>query len=101
MDRSGRDRDQHRHLWRIGSDERSCRRVWLYRRLHHGPLAVMNDLLLKALRCESVPRPPVWLMPQAGPYMPQYRALRSKHSLWEMFHEPELAAEVTRLPLEH
>lgn len=61
----------------------------------------MNDLLLKALRCESVPRPPVWLMRQAGRYMPQYRALRSKHSLWEMFHEPEVAADVTCLPLEH
>ena len=61
----------------------------------------MNDLLLKALRCENVPRPPVWLMRQAGRYMPQYRALRSKHSLWEMFHQPEIAADVTRMPLEH
>jgi uroporphyrinogen decarboxylase len=60
----------------------------------------MNDLFLKALRCEQVPRPPVWLMRQAGRYMPQYRALRMKHSLWEMFHQPEIAAEVTRLPLE-
>jgi uroporphyrinogen decarboxylase len=33
--------------------------------------------------------------------MPQYRALRKKHSLWEMFHRPELAAAVTRLPVEH
>ncbi len=39
-------------------------------------------------------------MRQAGRYMPQYRALRSKHSLWEMFHEPKIAAEVTCLPLE-
>ena len=61
----------------------------------------MNDLLLKALRCENVPRPPVWLMRQAGRYMPQYRALRSKHSLWEMFHQPEIAADVTRMPLQH
>lgn len=56
--------------------------------------------LLKALRCESVPRPPVWLMRQAGRYMPQYRALREKHSLWEMFHRPELAVAVTKQPLE-
>lgn len=60
----------------------------------------MNDLLLKALRCEPISRPPVWLMRQAGRYMPQYRALRMKHSLWEMFHHPEIAAEVTHLPLE-
>lgn len=62
---------------------------------------VMNDLLLRALRCETIARPPVWLMRQAGRYMPQYRALRSKHSLWEMFHHPEIAAEVTRMPLQH
>ena len=61
----------------------------------------MNNLLLQALRCQSVPRPPVWLMRQAGRYMPQYRALRAKHSLWAMFHEPDLATEVTHLPIEH
>jgi uroporphyrinogen decarboxylase len=61
----------------------------------------MNNLLLKALRCENVPRPPVWLMRQAGRYMPQYRALRSQHSLWQMFHHPEIAADVTRMPVEH
>jgi uroporphyrinogen decarboxylase len=60
----------------------------------------MNDLLLRALRCENVPRPPVWLMRQAGRYMPQYRALRTKHSLSEMFHQPEIASIVTQLPLE-
>lgn len=61
----------------------------------------MNDLFLRALRCEAIPRPPVWLMRQAGRYMPQYRALREKHSLWEMFHQPQLAAAVTKQPLEH
>lgn len=60
----------------------------------------MNDLLLKALRCEKVPRPPVWLMRQAGRYMPEYRAIRMKHSLWEMFHRPDIAAAITCLPLE-
>jgi uroporphyrinogen decarboxylase len=59
----------------------------------------MNDLLLKALRCEPVPRPPVWLMRQAGRYMPSYQALRARYSLWELFHRPELAAEVTQMPL--
>lgn len=60
----------------------------------------MNHLLLQALRCERTVRPPVWLMRQAGRYMPQYRELRTKHSLWEMFHNPELAAAVTRLPID-
>lgn len=60
-----------------------------------------DSLFLRALRCEDVPRPPVWLMRQAGRYMPQYRALREKHSLWEMFHRPELAAAVTRQPVDH
>ena len=60
----------------------------------------MNDLLLKALACEPIPRPPVWLMRQAGRYMPHYRAIREKHSLWDMFHRPDLAATVTKLPLD-
>ena len=59
----------------------------------------MNDRLLKALSCTNAGPAPVWLMRQAGRYMPQYRALREKHSLWELFHSPDLAAEVTRLPL--
>ena len=61
----------------------------------------MKDLLLIALRCEEVPRPPVWLMRQAGRYMPHYRLLREKHTLSEMFHNPELATQVTLQPVEH
>lgn len=60
----------------------------------------MRDLFLRALRCEKVERPPIWLMRQAGRYMPQYRFLRTKHSLWQLFHEPELAAQVSYLPIE-
>lgn len=60
----------------------------------------MNDLFLRALRCERVERPPVWLMRQAGRYMPQYRLLRKKHSLSQLFHIPELATEVSCLPVE-
>ncbi len=60
----------------------------------------MNPLLLKALKCENAGgRPPVWLMRQAGRFLPEYRALRTRHALWEMFHNSELAAQVTRLPL--
>ena len=59
----------------------------------------MNDLLLKALKCENVGRPPVWLMRQAGRYMSAYRALREKYSFLEMCHNPELIAKVTQLPI--
>ncbi|MBS0653293.1 MAG: uroporphyrinogen decarboxylase [Verrucomicrobia bacterium] len=59
----------------------------------------MNNRLLQALACENEGSAPVWLMRQAGRYMPEYRALRKEHSLWELFHRAELAAQVTRLPL--
>ena len=47
--------------------------------------------------CKSLPvdRTPVWFMRQAGRYMPEYRAVRSRHSLVEICKDPELAAEVT------
>lgn len=58
-----------------------------------------NSSLLKALSCSNLDRAPVWLMRQAGRYMPAYKELRQKHSLWELFHRPELAAQVTLLPI--
>ncbi len=60
----------------------------------------MNTLLLDTLADLSVPRPPVWLMRQAGRYMPEYQALRKKHSLLTLFHEPDLASLVTLLPIQ-
>ncbi len=59
----------------------------------------MNRLLIDALHCRNLGRAPVWLMRQAGRYMPEYRALRKKHSFLEMCHNPELIAEVTKLPI--
>jgi uroporphyrinogen decarboxylase len=59
----------------------------------------VNDLFLKALRCEEVPRPPIWLMRQAGRYMPEYRKLRGENSFRTLITTPELAAAVTKLPI--
>ena len=59
-----------------------------------------NDkLFLKAVRRENVPRRPLWIMRQAGRYLPEYREFRKKHSFKELAGEAELAAEVTLMPL--
>lgn len=59
----------------------------------------MSSLLLDALRGASTPRPPVWMMRQAGRYMPEYRALRERVSFLELCHDGDLCAEVTLQPL--
>jgi uroporphyrinogen decarboxylase len=55
--------------------------------------------LLKAIRKEPVDCTPVWFMRQAGRYMPEYRALRLKHTILEICRTAELAAEVTLQPI--
>ncbi|MEP6584396.1 MAG: uroporphyrinogen decarboxylase [Ginsengibacter sp.] len=59
-----------------------------------------NDLLLRALKKESVERPPVWMMRQAGRYLPDYIKLRNKYDFFTRVQTPELAAEITLQPVE-
>src|SRR5215475_11841881 len=59
-----------------------------------------NDLLLKALKKEKVERPPVWMMRQAGRYLPDYIKLRDKYDFFTRVQTPELATEITIQPVE-
>ncbi|MDQ0217598.1 uroporphyrinogen decarboxylase [Peribacillus cavernae] len=59
-----------------------------------------NDTFIKAARGEKTDHIPVWYMRQAGRSQPEYRALKEKYSLFEITHQPELCAYVTRLPVE-
>lgn len=60
-----------------------------------------NDRLLRVLRRQPVDRTPVWIMRQAGRYLPEYRAVRARAGgIIELFRNPELACEVTLQPLE-
>lgn len=61
---------------------------------------LQNDLLLRAARGEDTPRAPVWMMRQAGRYLPEYRALRSEEAFFEVCRTPALAAEVTLQPID-
>ena len=58
-----------------------------------------NSRFIKACRKEQVDATPIWLMRQAGRYLPEYRALRKKHALLDLMRDPELATEVTLQPL--
>jgi uroporphyrinogen decarboxylase len=60
----------------------------------------MNETFLKACRGEKTDHVPVWYMRQAGRSQPEYRKLKEKYSLFEITHQPELGAYVTRLPVE-
>ena len=58
-----------------------------------------DKLLIRALRGETLPRPPFWLMRQAGRYLPEFRSIRQQTSFLDLCYDPELAAEVTLQPI--
>ncbi len=59
-----------------------------------------NDLLLRALSGEELSRPPVWMMRQAGRYLPDYIKLRQKYDFFTRVQTPELACEITLQPVD-
>ena len=58
-----------------------------------------NDLFLRALRGETVSRPPVWMMRQAGRYLPEFLEIRNKYDFFTRCRTPELASEITMQPI--
>ena len=60
---------------------------------------IKNDLFLKALKGETVERPPVWMMRQAGRYLPDFMALKEKYDFFTRCRTPELATEITVMPI--
>src|SRR5580692_5265737 len=59
-----------------------------------------NDLLLRTLRGAKTERSPVWMMRQAGRYLPDSMKLKDKYSFFERCQQPDLAAEITIQPVE-
>ena len=60
---------------------------------------IKNTLFLQALKGESVARPPVWMMRQAGRYLPEFMEIRAKYDFFTRCQTPELASEITIQPI--
>lgn len=62
--------------------------------------ALKNDLLIRAAFSQKTERPPVWMMRQAGRFMKEYWEIKNRYSFLEMCKTPEIAADVTMLPVD-
>lgn len=62
-------------------------------------MSIKNDLFLRALRGETVERPPVWMMRQAGRYLPEFMEIRKEFDFFTRCQTPELASEITVQPI--
>ena len=60
---------------------------------------IKNDLFLRALKGETVDRPPVWMMRQAGRYLPEFMEIKEKYDFFTRCQTPELASEITVQPI--
>ena len=60
---------------------------------------IKNDLFLRALKGEVVDRPPVWMMRQAGRYLPEFMEIKAKYDFFTRCKTPELASEITVQPI--
>jgi len=60
---------------------------------------IKNDLFLRALKGETVDRPPVWMMRQAGRYLPEFMEIKKKYDFFTRCRTPELASEITVQPI--
>ncbi|WFC99701.1 uroporphyrinogen decarboxylase [Malassezia yamatoensis] len=65
----------------------------------NGSDGLKNDLMIRAARGEKTERTPVWIMRQAGRYLPEFRELRAEHEFFECCRTPELASEITIQPI--
>jgi len=62
-------------------------------------MSIKNDLFLRALKGETVDRPPVWMMRQAGRYLPEFMEIKKKYDFFTRCQTPELASEITVQPI--
>lgn len=62
-------------------------------------MSIKNDLYLRALKGETVERPPVWMMRQAGRYLPEFQEIKEKYDFFTRCRTPELASEITVQPI--